>query len=180
MTWPLVPVDGNRRDWFRLAAQAINYLLRRSETVTGWAAYTDGGSGQSLAASTKVALVNDAATVIESQKPTDVDTFYDGSVITGRNGDGLSVRVEFTFTPDDGTASFVWMAVDIGGSVGEIYPSRFEVTGGASVPHQISYSFPGYTLNTWEANGGTVKVESDGPGVVSNVIYVIHRLHKAN
>ena len=35
MTWPLVPVDGKRGDWFRLAAQAINYLLGKVDGVTG-------------------------------------------------------------------------------------------------------------------------------------------------
>ena len=181
MTGRLVPVDSKSLDWPRKVANAINALQSETEFATGWGAYNHTGSTQALTASTKATLVNNAGSKIESQKPSDIDTFYDGSVITGRNGDGISVRLELTFTPDDGTASYFWVAVDIGsGSPIEIYPSRFEITGGALVAHQISYSFPGYTLSTWEANGGAVKVLSDGPGVVSDVVYVIHRLHKAN
>lgn len=146
---------------------------------SGWAAYVHTGSGQSLSAATKATLTNDAGTVIETQKPSDIDDFYASGLITGREGDAIAVAIELTFTPDDGTASNLYMAIDIGGSVGEIYPKDFPITGGASVDHKISYDIAAYTLDTWEANGGAVKVEADGPGVVTGVRYVIHRIHKA-
>lgn len=146
---------------------------------TGWAAYVHTGSSQTLTANTKVALVNNAGTVLEGQKPSDIAALYNGTAITGRNGDAIGIGVEFTFTPSDGTASNLYMAVDIGGAVGEIYPRDFPIFRGASVPHKISYNIQAYTLDTWAMNGGTVRVECDGPGSVTAVRYVIHRLHKA-
>lgn len=149
------------------------------EQMTGWGAYYHTGSSQSLAASTKVTLTNDAGTIIDDHKPSDVPSFYDAGKITGREGDGIAVGIELTFTPDNATASNLYMAIDIGGSIGEIYPKDFPITKGASIPHKISYNITAFTLDTWEANGGTVKIEADGPGVVTDVRYVIHRIHKA-
>lgn len=183
----IIPETYNRKDWPRLVARAINDLNRRNteaeaiqNAATGWGVYTNGAGAQALTASTKVDLVNDKASVIESQLPSDITTFYDGTKILGRNGDGISVRIDLTFTPSDGTASYLWVALDIGdGSPIEIFPKRFEITGGSGVAHEIPYDFPGYNLGTWEANGATVRVEADGPGNVENVAYIIHRLHKA-
>ena len=160
----------------------INVLEARIailEGATGWGEYTHTGSTQSLTASTKAALVNNKGGVLEVQKPTDVGTLYDGTVITGRNGDSILGVIEMTFTPDDAVASNLFVAIDIGGAVGEIYPEDFTIALGAGLPHIIRYAPPAYTLNTWEANGGTIRVEADGDGVISDVRYVIHRLHKA-
>jgi head-tail adaptor len=148
-------------------------------TYTGWAAYTHTGAAQTLADGVKVALVNNAGAKIESQMPADVGTLYNGAVITGRVGDSIMVGIEFTFTPSDGVASSLSVNIDIGGAIGELYAEEFPITNGSGVPHRISYHPPAYTLNTWEANGGTVEVMADGPGVITLTRYVIHRLHKA-
>lgn len=147
--------------------------------ATGWAAYVHTGAAQAIAADTETALVNDAGAKLEGQQPIDVASLYDGAVVTGRNGDSIMVGVEFTFTPDDGTASMLRLSIDIGGGIGKLYPEEFPITSGAAVEHKVSYHPPAYTLDTWEANGGTLKVETDGPGVITGVRYVIHRLHKA-
>jgi len=149
------------------------------QNLTGWGAYFHTGSSQSLSTNTKVTLTNNAGTILHPQKPDDIDSFYESNLITAREGDGLAIAVELTFTPDNSTASNLYMAVDIGGSVGEIYPKDFPITKGASVAHKISYNITVYALDTWEANGGAVKIEADGPGVVTGVRYVIHRIHKA-
>lgn len=158
---------------------ALSGVIEGLSLSSGWGAYYHTGSSQSLSAATKATLTNNAGTTIETQKPSDISAFYASSLITGREGDGIAVGIELTFTPDDATASNLYIAIDIGGSVGEIYPKDFPITGGASVAHKISYNITAFTLDTWELNGGAVKVEADGPGVVTNVRYVIHRIHKA-
>lgn len=146
---------------------------------TGWGAYVHTGASQTFVSGVKQTLTNNAGTVIESQKPDDVSSFYSGGLITGRDGDSIGIGIELTFTPSDGVASNLFMAIDIGGAVGEIYPKEFPIFRGSGVAHSISYNIQAYTLDTWQANGGAVKVEVDGPGSVTGVRYVIHRLHKA-
>lgn len=163
-----------------LAIADITGLQTAMDGLTGWGAYVNTAAAQSLVAATKVSLTNNAGTVLETQKPADIASFYTAGKIIGRNGDGLGVTVELTFTPSNGTASNFYMAIDIGGSVGEIYPRDYAILRGSGVAHKISYSQICYSLDTWQANGGTVKVEADGPGSVTGVRYVIHRLHKAN
>ena len=74
-----------------------------------------------LAADTDTNLPNNAGSVIETQKPTDVTTFYDGTVITGRNGDGVTLTIEFQAEPTNVATTYLEVWVDIGGSVGELY-----------------------------------------------------------
>ena len=126
-----------------------------------------------------VCLQDNAGTKIETQKRLDVVTLYDGEFVTGRAGDSIIVGTEMTFTPDDGEASSLTLSIDIGGAIGKIYPRDFALVKGAGVAHRISYYPPAYTLDTWQANGGAVTVNADGPGVLTAVRFVIHRLHRA-
>ena len=50
---------------------------------------------------------------------------------------------------------------------------------GNDVEHYYLSSFNAYTLNTWEANGGTVKIVSDASADIYDIRYVITRTHKA-
>lgn len=172
---PLVVGDG--ADVAALESRATD--LETIANGSGWAVYVNTAGAQTLTASTKVALVNNAGTKITTQHPIDVAALYDGTVITGRTGDSIGIGLELTFTPSSGVASSLYLAIDIGGGVGEIYPRDFAILKGSGVAHRISYVTMAYTLDTWAANGGTIRVESDGPGDITAVRYVIHRLHKA-
>lgn len=180
-----IPVDAKRGDWPRLVANSLNSMTGQGariaslEDCTGWGAYVNTAGTQTLTAATKVSLTNNAGTTIVTQHPVDVAALYSAGKITGREGDGIGITIELTFTPSSALASNLYLAIDIGGSVGEIYPRDFAILKGSGVAHKISYVTMAYTLDTWEANGGTVKIESDGPGDVTGVRYVIHRLHKA-
>lgn len=147
--------------------------------TTGWGAYFHTGAAQSLLANTKATLVNNAGSVLQGQKPVDVATFYDGSVIPGRNGDGAAIGIEFTFTPSSGLASMMTVSIDIGGAVGEIYVQEYAILKGSGAAHKVAYIATAYMLDTWAANGGAVKVICDGPGSITLVRYVIQRLHRA-
>lgn len=148
-------------------------------SYTGWAAYFHTGAAQVIAANVESALVNDAGQIIDSQKPADLASLYDGTAITGRSGDGILVTAEFTFTPSNGDTTELTVSIDIGGAVGKIFHETFAILNGGLVPHKISYRGPAYTLDTWEANGGVLKVIANGAGTISGARYVVHRLHKA-
>jgi hypothetical protein len=147
--------------------------------VSGWGAYVHTGAAQAIAGGVKATLANNRGAVLEMEKPSDVATFYDGSVIPGRNGDGVAIGIEFTFTPSSGASSAIVVSIDIGGAVGELYSQEYAILKGGGIPHRVAYTATAYMLGTWAANGGTVKVICDGPGEVTAVRYVIQRLHKA-
>lgn len=156
-----------------------------SNDYTGWADYVDGtytsASPYVLAGSTKITLPNDAATVRDSQKPIDVTTFYDSttSTITGRNGDGINIVIEFKARPNTSSVTRLTLAIDIGGAVGEIYIRDFVLAKGNNVEHYYLSSFNTYTLDTWETNGGAVKITSTDSVDIYDIRYVITRTHKA-
>jgi len=154
-----------------------------SVVTTGWGSYNDtqytSGSPFSLTANTDVILPNNKGNTLEFQKPADVTTFYDGSVITGRNGDNLDIQIYFKATPSTQNQWLdVW--VDIGGSVGELYRQTFSFPRGSGVERGVMYSLSSaYTLGTWEANGGTVYVRSNASATIHSVVFNLDRSHKA-
>jgi hypothetical protein len=151
---------------------------------TGWASYVDtqytnSGSPFVLAANTDTILPNNAGTIIDSQKPNDIVTFYDGSVITGRNGDNLDIMIYFKAVPSS-VNQYLDIWIDIGGAIGELYRQTFEFPKGAGVERGVLYSLPSaYTLNTWEANGGTVYLRSNSDLDIFGINYNFDRSHKA-
>jgi len=152
--------------------------------TSGWASYTDtvhidAGTAFTIAADTDTVLPNNAGNIIDSQKPSDITSFYDGSVITGRNGDALDLMLYFKAVP---SAANQWLEVwvDIGGAVGELYRQTFVFPKGASVERGVVYGLPSaYTLDTWEANGATVYVRSNAPADIYKINYNFDRTHKA-
>lgn len=156
-----------------------------SNDYTGWADYVDrvytSASPFQLTANVKVNLPNNAGTTLEFQKPLDVPTFYNPATlkILGRNGDGIGIVIEFKVRPTANQTTRISVAIDIGGAVGEIYKRDFITSKGVGVEHYYLSSFSGYTLGTWQANGGLVKIVSDFPADIYDIRYVIHRTHKA-
>lgn len=151
--------------------------------ITGWGAYNDtqytAESPFSLSADTDTPLPNNAGSVLEGQKPSDIDTFYDGTVITGRSGDGLLITLDFVATPTSVAATSIEVWIDIGGAFGELYRGIVGFPKGTGVDRPINATVGVYTLDTWEANGGTMYVRSDGPVDIHSVRYVLARTHKA-
>jgi hypothetical protein len=157
---------------------ALNELDTFANQLTGWGSYTHTGAAQTLSAGVKVTLTNNAGTIIDSQKPDDIAAFYSGGLVAGRNGESAIIGVNIVFTPSSALASTLYMAVDIGGSIGEIEPDDFSVLKGSGVAHRINYTKAPYMGATFAANGGAIKVMSDGPGEITGTTYLIHRLHK--
>jgi len=164
------------------AASIINANFTELYGAFGWAQYADTqytvGAPFSVAANTDTILPNNAGNNIETQKPLDVDTFYDGTVITGRNGDGIAITVDLLAVPTNANTSFVEIWFDIG-SGQDLYKRIITFPKGNGVVRPINFSVSGYTLNTWEANGATVKVRADNTVDLYDIRYVITRTSKA-
>lgn len=229
-----------------------NYI---QSNTTGWASYQDTeyttGSPLTVTTGGSITLPNNAATIVDSQKPTDINTFYysqkvnisgvsgtfvigetitggtssataiisevqagyllvvnetdkfantetitggtssatatvsgvpEDGAITGRNGDGLAITIEFKVRPTSAASDVrIQVTIDIGGAVGEIYPRDFALAKGNGFEHYYLSSFTGYTLDTWETNGGKIKVEPFNSNVeIYDIRYVLTRTHKAN
>lgn len=155
---------------------------------TGWGVYGDNalteGTPLSLTGGAAyVNLPNNAASKIETQKPVDIDTFYDESItkITGRNGDGLNITLSFAVKPTTNQVTMVTVVPDIGGAIGEIedYARDVSFSKGQNVEQRYLSSFDVYTLDTWEANGAQLKIKADQNCEIYNVRYLLTRTHKA-
>jgi len=111
------------------------------------------------------------------QKPDDIATFYDGTEITGRDGDGLSIMIYFKCTPSSINSELdIW--IDIGGAVGELYRETKYFRGTAV--KSVLYTLPaGYTRATWEANGGIIYVKPSVNMTFYGMNYNFLRTHKA-
>ncbi len=158
-------------------APAFGYVVPDN---TGHGIYNNNAGDQNILADTPSLLVNDAQGFVdESQLPSDIDTYYDGTYIKGKSGDGMLIKVSMTFTPADQNASDLTIWLDIGGVFTRIFETSNEIAYGAGEEHRIILDMIAYNRDTWEANGGRVWVESDGDGAISEVSYQIHRIHKA-
>ena len=150
---------------------------------TGWGDYVDtvftSGSPFLVTADTDTVLPNNKGAVIEIQKPTDVTTFYNGTTITGRNGDGVLITVDCKLLPTGAGTTTVEVWFDIGGGVGQLYKRITSFPKGVGVERPLNFTVSGYTLGTWEANGATVYIRANGTMSVYDIRYLITRTHKA-
>ncbi|MGJ8665715.1 MAG: hypothetical protein ACSHW7_05065 [Patiriisocius sp.] len=164
---------------------SLNTNANNPNDYTGWGVYNDTqltSASPGIVPSTGIYyLPNNAQSKIETQKPIDIDTFYDETTqqITGRNGDGLNVVIEFKMRPRTNNDTRVTLGIDIGGTVGEIFTRDFVLTRGLGQEHYYLSSFNAYTLNTWEANGGRVLIRTTHSVEVYDIRYLLTRTHKA-
>jgi len=97
--------------------------------------------------------------------------------ITGRNGDSIDFMLYFKVVPSAINAELdIW--IDIGGGVGELYRDTKYYRG--TTEKGVIYTIPsGYTLDTWEANGGVIYLKSSVNMTVYLVSINVDRSHKA-
>ncbi len=150
---------------------------------TGWGNYVDtiftSGSPFLVAADTDTVLPNNKGTVIESQKPIDVTTFYNGTTITGRNGDAVLITIDCNLLPTNVATTTIEVWLDIGGSIGRLYKRILTFPKGVGIVRPLNFTVSAYTLDTWETNGATVYVRANGTLSIYDIRYVITRTHKA-
>lgn len=182
------PNDGTGDD-LRSGGSKINSNVDELNTWTGWAQYTDtqytAGSPFSVTANTDTIVPNNAGNTLDSQKPSDITTFYDGTVITGRNGDGLLLTIDFIVVPTNANTTFIEVWLDITGGTGtplnlaNLYRTSFSFPKGTGVSRAVNLTAAAYTLNTWQTNGAVVKVRANGACDIYEARYITHRTHKA-
>lgn len=145
----------------------------------GWADYVDtqytSESTFSVSADTDTSLPNNAGTARTTYLPSGLASFYAGGKILGREGEALLITMDFKVIPGV-NCTLIEDWIDIGSPVGELYrrPSTFPK--GQGVVRQIVHTTAVYTLDTWEANGGTVKVRANGDCQIYDIRYVIFRI----
>ena len=170
-------------------ATRVGSVIESIAGRTGWAQYQDQqyieATPFSLIANSDVLLPNDGLISLETQKPTDVTSFYNGTKITGRNGDGILITVEFTAIPTSASTTYIEVWFDITGGTGtpaslaNLYRRIISFPKGNGIARLVNFTVSGYTLNTWEANGAEVKVRANGTANLYDIRYVITRTHKA-
>ena len=173
-----------RDDKIIVVRDDVSYKAEADDFITsGWGNYSDtqytSGSPFSISANTDTVIPNNRGSVLEGEVPRDVGTFYDGSVITGRSGDSISITVDLKLLPTSRSTTIAEFWFDIGGSVGEIYRRIVTFPKGDGVARPVDFTIAGYTLGTWEANGATVYVRTNGTAGMYDIRYVIHRNHRA-
>lgn len=167
------------RAFLRLNCSLTNTLV--SLNATGWASYVDTayslGSPFSVSAGVTANLPNNSGVIIDSQIPSDIDSFYESGKITGRNGDNLDAMIYFWAVPSATNAELdIW--IDIGGSIGAIYVQTIYFRGTSA--KGVLYSLPSaYTGATWEANGGIIKIKPSVNMQFYGMTYNFDRSHKA-
>ena len=125
--------------------------------------YTSAVDSFELAANTDTKFPFSAGSAIDTYLPNSVDSLWTNvdSTIIGSTGKGIDIMLYFKATPT-ATSQWVDIWIDIGGSVGEIYRQTFSFPKGAGTERGIVYSLSSiYTLNTWQANGGTIYIRSN-------------------
>lgn len=154
---------------------------------SGWAQYGDSQytSASPLVISTETNSIIDIdglGTTVKTQLPDGITDFYDtvnSKIIPENSGDGYSFSIGFkaSNTSNNGDATIF---VDIGGSFTRIFPRVFRFPRGSGVAHEFFFTTQFYTLGTFVANGGIIKIESGtGNTSIYDITLQIHRTHKA-
>ena len=154
--------------------------------LTGWASYTDSiytvGSPLSIANGVTATVNNNAATVINTYSPFGVTSFWNSATakITPVNvGDGYTFCLRCKIKPSSAD-TYLDFGIDVGGAVGVIFKQTLVLPKGAGIEHDINIECTGYSLATFVANGGIMKITANG-GTLSiyNIELQVHRYYAA-
>lgn len=150
------------------------------ERITGFSSYVS-SLVQDIVAGVETQLLNDRATVNETQTPPDIDTFYDGNRFRGSFGDALLYRVTFKATPTDiaDIASELSIWLDYGAPGVQLFKQTKPLILGYGVAEPVTFLVPIFVGTLYSQNGGRLMVQADGDIEISQTQYLINRLHKA-
>jgi len=150
--------------------------------TSGFCNYQDRVTVQDVPADTIAVLLNHRHEINETQKPSDVTSFYGpNEVICVGEGDAVAIRVQATITPTDeaDVASRVFFGLSIMPTLPNmIFPASFSLNG-FGAPITVGYSTTAYAGETWARNGAKVMVRADGPIRITSRTLLVTRLHKS-
>jgi len=157
------------------------------DNKTGWAVYQDTaytiGSPFSILTGVTSTLPNNAGTVINTQIPTGVTSYYNSAtnkITPANNGDYYTTTIRFKATTTAPTAGYFDFGIDIGGALGVQFKETKIFAKGAGIEHNFSIVVPMYSGATFIANGGLVKITSgNGNMAVYDINYHVDLVHKA-
>lgn len=100
----------------------------------------------------------------EKYLPYGIDSLFSraDSTLIFPQGTAFDMMLYFYAEPSNNTDQWVDVWVDIGGTIGVLYPQTFIFPKGVGTARGILYALPSaYALNTFEANGGTIYIQSN-------------------
>lgn len=159
-------------------ADKIDSFYHRDDL--GWADYADtqytSGSPLSVLANTDTLLPNDGLGGVKTYEPPDV-TLYDAGTqkITGINGETRLWTLDCSVLPTSGGTTYIEFWLDIGGTVGELYRRIVSFPKGNGVIRPVTLTTFIYTLDTFEANGGSVYCRANGSCNIYDIRFILAR-----
>lgn len=155
---------------------------------TGWAQYSDtqytSASPLTITEGNTAVITNNAVNSITTHLPAGVTALYDpvtNKITPENSGDAYMIRVDFTAFSSN-ILGIATLELDIGSPQTEILRSGFTFPRGAGLLNAIDVSTSSlvYTLDTFVANGGSLKLSSAvGNTSIFDIGLVISRIHKA-
>jgi len=153
---------------------------------TGWASYSDTtyvvGAPFAITEGVTSTLPNNAGTVIDTYLPSGVTEFYDqatSKITPDGVGDYYNFAIRFK-AKNSNIAGYFDFGIDVGGSLGIIFKETQLFLKGANTEQSFSITCSGYSLDTFVANGGLVKITATlGNLSIYDIQYQINRTFKA-
>ncbi len=157
-----------------------------TSSTTGWVQYGDSNYTEAnpltvSVGTTEVINIDGLSNTIKTQLPIGVTDLYDvtTSKITPVSvGDYYSLSLQFNgkSSSNNGDATIF---IDIGGVFTRLFPSTFRFNRGAGTAHEYYFTFNFYSLDTFLANGGLIKIESGtGNTEIYDILIQIQKTHQ--
>ncbi len=155
-----------------------------NNTSSGWVQYSDTQYSStntfSVLADTWTTIPNNSGTVIDQYKPaTNFTTFYDNTnqlINVDNVGDAFTLTLLFKVVSSQNNTD-IEFGIDIGGSIGRIFPRVIKANESAGIVKEISFTLTGYQLDTFQLNGGNIEINPRHNIEIYDIIYIFFRTH---
>jgi hypothetical protein len=162
------------------------FIPRYYSQPQGWASYRDtvytSGAPFTITAGTGAYLPNNAGNVLNGFIQSDTAALYSAAtqLITPRNvGDYYVITVRFVATCTNPNTAMDF-GIDLGGAIGLSFRSCIGFPRGTGTAHPFTFVSPCYSLDTFVANGGKVRIDVlNGDVSIYNIEYQIARVFSA-